>query len=40
MDERDRQNQLRPSSPISPQSYDNTKERFSFVEEVDANNNY
>lgn len=38
MDERDREHQLRPSSPISPKSYDNTKERLSFVEEVVASN--
>ena len=37
MDERDRENQLRPSSPISPKGLDdNTKERLSFVEEVNA----
>lgn len=35
MNERERANQIRPSSPISPKSYDNTKEeRLSFVEEV------
>ena len=34
MDERDRVNQIRSSSPISPKSYENTKERLSFVDEV------
>lgn len=34
MDERNRMHQIRPSSPISPKSYDNTKERLSFVDEV------
>ena len=39
MDERDRAAKVRTSSPITNRSYDNTKERLSFAEEVAVVNN-